>query len=416
MLGLSFDRITFNYGTDPIFSDLTWEVHDDRVVGLIGPNGCGKSTLLRLMAGEIVCDSGAIARRKGITIGFLHQEPQLDPGRTVWQVVFSSFTRLWQVEEGLGQIERALTDPKIYGDAHNLAQILEKQQKLLYEFDQLGGTRYEGLVRSILHSLGFSDSELLLPVEVLSGGQRKLAALARVLVNQPDMLLLDEPDNHLDLKAKTYLERLIRNYAGGVVIVSHDRYLLDLVVDEIVELEDGRLTGYPGNYSEYAFEKQMRMQRQQQVYQAQQKEITRLEQAAKRLMMWGEIYDNNKFSRRGKSILKNLEKVERFDKPVLNRKRMGLELAGWVGSNKVLEIVDLFKSYPSSLPAVDETIILGGINLLIRRGERVGLVGPNGAGKSLLFRLLLDQESPGSEKLSLARVSRWAITPSSTRL
>ena len=158
---------------------------------------------------------------------------------------------------------------------------------------------------------------------MLSGGQKKLVGLAKLLVIQPDVLLLDEPDNHLDLAGKAYLERFIRGYNGAVIIVSHDRYLLDLVVDEIAELEDGRLTHYPGNYSEYAFEKQTRLLRQQQLYQAQQKEITRLEQAAKRLLTWGQVYDNDKFVRRGQNILKRLEQDGRIEKPMLERQTHG---------------------------------------------------------------------------------------------
>jgi ATP-binding cassette subfamily F protein 3 len=256
-----------------------------------------------------------------------------------------------------------------------------------------------------LLGLGFTEEDLDLPVQVLSGGQKKLVGLAKLLVTQPDLLLLDEPDNHLDLEGKEFLEKFIRAYKGAVIIVSHDRYLLDLVVDEIVELEDGRLTHYAGSYSEYAFEKQMRLLRQQQLYQAQQKEITRLEQAAKRLLTWGQVYDNVKFIRRGKNILKRLDRLERIDQPVLERKQMGLELNGWRGSNKMLEIVDLDKAFaaPATDPGApdDQAIILAGLELLIWRGERVGMVGPNGAGKSLLFRLILGQEPPSGGEIRI---------------
>jgi ATP-binding cassette subfamily F protein 3 len=212
--------------------------------------------------------------------------------------------------------------------------------------------------------------------------------------------LLDEPDNHLDLEGKDFLANFIRNYPGAIVIVSHDRYLLDLVVDEIVELEDGNLTIYPGNYSEYVFEKHTRLMRQQQMFQAQQKEITRLEQSAKRLLTWGKMYDNNKFIRRGKNILKRIERIDKINRPVLERKRMGLELSGWRGSNKVLEIRDLYKIFDTPITTnpsfnklgVSETIIFAGLNTTVWRGWRVGLVGPNGAGKSLLFRIVLDEE------------------------
>jgi ATP-binding cassette subfamily F protein 3 len=224
--------------------------------------------------------------------------------------------------------------------------------------------------------------------------------LAKLFVIQPDLLLLDEPDNHLDLAGKTFLEELIRTYKGGVVIVSHDRYLLDVVADEIAELEDGRITLYPGNYSEYAFEKQSRLLRQQQLFQAQQKEIDRLEQAAHRLLIWGRTYDNEKLIKRGRSIQKRLERMDRIEKPVLERRRMQLELNGWRGSNKVLNIQNLDKVFESG-DGAGETIVLAGLDLLIWHGERVGLVGPNGAGKSVLFRLILGEDRPSGGAISI---------------
>jgi len=398
MIAVNLDRVSVSYVSEPVFENLSWEIHSDRCVGLVGPNGCGKSTLLHLIAGELISDTGFAVRRTGLTIGYLQQEPWLEPGRTVWEEALAASTELAHIEAELGHIDAQLADPTVHGNEKALTQTLDRQEQLLDEYARLGGPGYHSLVRSTLRSLGFTDIDLDLPVEALSGGQKKLVGLAKLLVTQPDLLLLDEPDNHLDLDGKAFLEQFIRSYKGAVIIVSHDRYLLDLVTDEIVELEDGRLTHYPGNYSEYAFEKQMRLLRQQQLYQAQQKEITRLEQAAKRLMTWGKVYDNAKFSQRGQSIIKRLEKIERVERPVLERKRMGLELAGWRGSNKVLEIIDLDKAFPvtSTEPAEsdEETVILAGLDLLIWQGERVGLIGPNGAGKSVLFRLILGQEPP----------------------
>ena len=405
MIAVNLDRVSVTYIADAIFTDLSWDIHDDRCVGLVGPNGCGKSTVLKLIAGELESDTGFVVRRKALSIGYLRQEPALTPGHTVLQETLAASSELRRIEADLARVEDKLADPTVYGDERKLQRALERQARLVEAFEKLGGPGYEGRVKAILRSLGFADDAFALPVEALSGGQKKLVGLAKLLVVQPDLLLLDEPDNHLDLAGKRFLEAFIRNYRGGVVIVSHDRYLLDVVTDEIVELEDGRLTRYPGNYSEFAFEKQQRLLRQQQRYQIQQKEITRLEQAANRLLIWGRGHDNEKLIKRGKSILKRVEKIERIDKPILERKRMKLELKGWRGSNKVLEISDLDKVFPAvrtgSPAAADENSVLAGLNLLVWHGERVGLVGPNGAGKSVLFRLILGEETPSRGQIKI---------------
>jgi len=391
MIAVNLDKTAYTYVSTPIFDGLSWEIHDNRTVGLVGPNGSGKSTLLRLIAGELTADAGFLVRKKGLTIGYLHQDVQLTPGRTLLQETLAASSELSAIEVELAAVEASLADPAVYANEKLLARALGRQEKLLDQFASLGGPNFDGRVRSTLRGLGFVPADFDLPVEVLSGGQKKLAGLARLLLLQPDLLLLDEPDNHLDLAGKSFLERLIREYRGGVVIVSHDRYLLDLVADEIADLEDGRLTVYPGNYSEYAFEKKSRLMRQQQMFQVQQKEIRRLEQSAQRLLVWGRTYDNEKLIIRGKNILDRLERIDRIDRPVLERRRMGLELSGWVGSQKVLELRELFKSFPS---IEGERVLLDGLNVRLDHGERVGLVGPNGAGKSVLFRMILEQEQP----------------------
>jgi len=204
---------------------------------------------------------------------------------------------------------------------------------------------------------------------------------------RPDVLLLDEPDNHLDLPGKIYLEKLIREYEGTVVIVSHDRYLLDAVVTNIADLEDGKLTVYDGDYSSYAMDKEARIARQEQMFRAQQKEIGRLEAAIKRYAIWGKVYDNEDFASKAKSMQKRLDKMDKVEKPMTERRRMDLRLNGWRGSNKVLELDGVAKSF-------DNRRIFNEINQTIWHGERVGLIGPNGSGKSVMIRMLLGQEHP----------------------
>ena len=420
MIVITLDNVSVTYISQPIFYGLSWEIHSDRTVGLVGTNGAGKSTLLKLIDGTLQSDSGFVVRhsnhRSGeLKIGYLPQEPNFIAGYTVWQETLSANSALTTIDQALDQVETRLSDPDVYGNEGVLAQTLDEQAHLLEEYDKLGGPSYQGRVRSTLESLGFStEADRRLSVDVLSGGQKKLVGLAKLLVTQPDVLLLDEPDNHLDLDGKMMLEELIRGFDGAVIIVSHDRYLLDMVVDEIAEIEDGRLTRYLGDYSEYAFEKQTALLRQQQLFQAQQKEITRLEQSAKRLLTWGRVYDNEKFIKRGQNILKRIERIDRIDKPILERKRMGLALSGWRGSNKVVEINDLYKIFASDAAPSDakspvgeseekaeEKIVLAGLDLLVWRGERVGLVGPNGSGKSVLFRLLLGEEEATAGRISI---------------
>ena len=406
MIAVHLDAVSVTYVAKPIFRDLSWEIHDNRCVGLVGPNGAGKSTLLRVLAGEVRSDTGFVVRKSGLTVGYLRQEPDLTPGCTVWEEALTASADLAAVDAALHRCEQRLADPLVYTDEAALAHALEEQARLVQRYTELGGPGYEGRVRATLHRLGFqTPADLALLTDTLSGGQKKLLGLAKLFVIQPDLLLLDEPDNHLDLAGKAFLEDLIRSYKGGVVIVSHDRYLLDVVADEIADLEDGRITVYPGNYSEFAFEKQARLLRQQQLFQAQQKEIDRLEQAAHRLLIWGRTYDNEKLIKRGKAIQKRIERIDKIDKPVLERRRMQLELSGWRGSNKVLNIQNLDKVFGPGADAGEdsggETIVLAGLDLLIWHGERVGLVGPNGAGKSVLFRLILGTETPSGGTIAI---------------
>lgn len=355
---------------------------------------------MQLIAGELKSESGFANPRGKISIGILHQEPRLDASRTLWEEALTASSKVKELEKAIAKTEAQMGDPKVYSNEKKLARKVEEHAKLLEDFTQIGGPGYEGQIRSTLLHLGFKEHELDLKVGVLSGGQKKLVGLAKLLVTRPDLLLLDEPDNHLDSSGKAFLENTIRNYPGGVVIVSHDRYLLDVVADEIAELEFGRLDLYPGNYSEYAFEKEQRLRRQQHLFKVQQKEINRLEQSAQRLIIWGRSRDNEDLIRRGKSILKRIERMDKVEKPITERKRMGLRLSGWRGSNKVLEISALKKTFPSG-NGQGEAPILDGLELTIWHGERVGLVGPNGAGKSLLFSHILGEETASEGEIKM---------------
>jgi ATP-binding cassette subfamily F protein 3 len=387
MIAVNLTNLKLDLFARPILTKVDWEIHADRCVGLIGANGAGKSSLLNLIAGELTPDGGSITRAKGLTIGYLAQEPRLDPDRTALDEALSAHMELHAIEADLQRLEMQLGDPAVYGDEKALNRALDQQHHLLLRFEELGGANYEKRVRETLRGLGLDEADLALKCAALSGGQKKLIGLAKLLITQPDLLLLDEPDNHLDLAGKAFLERTINDYHGAVVIVSHDRYLLDRVVDEIAELEAGRVTVYPGTYSEYAYDRQMRLARQQQLYDVQQREIGRLQAAAKQLLMWGRQYDNEKFIKRGKAILGRIEKLDKIERPTLEPRRMDLQINGWRGSQKVLEIKGLAKSF-------GDAALFDGLALLIRHGERVGLVGPNGAGKSVLLKIVLGEIEP----------------------
>jgi ATP-binding cassette subfamily F protein 3 len=401
---VNLDTIVHRYGSQSVLDGVAWEIQAGQKIGLVGPNGAGKSTLLRIIAGEIKPDSGFVYRHKETRIGYLAQEPALDPERTVWEEVMAASEDLVRVEAELRRFEARMADPDVYREEAVLERVLAAHARAQAQFEELDGYRYENRAREALRTLGLSQNDFDLPVSALSGGQKKLVGLAKLLAvgadaSSPDsagrsLLLLDEPDNHLDLAGKAYLERFIDSFPGTVIIVSHDRYLLDRTVTHVAEMEDQRLVLYLGNYSAYAVEKQLRLLRQQQRYEAQQKEIARIEAAIARFEHWASLVVDERHARQARSRRKMLERMEQVEKPILERRRMGLQLNGWRGSQKVLEILDLDKVFPAPLKGGDEQIIMVGLSLLLWHGERVGLLGPNGAGKSVLFRCILGQEEP----------------------
>ena len=395
MIVISLNNASLVLGARPLFRDLTWEIQHDQRVGLIGPNGAGKSSLLKLITGEYQPEPGGqLVKARGVTVGCLAQQPELEPGQTAFEAALAGNPRVAELEAELGRIESRLAEPAVYGDERALARALEQQQQRVDEFQALGGEGYAGRVREVLRGLGLSDDDRGRKVELLSGGQKKLVGLARLLQARPSVLLLDEPDNHLDLAGKAYLEQTISGYPGAVVIISHDRYLLDAVVTHITEIEDGRLNTFTGDYSAYRLDKEERLARQDVMYRVQQREITRIEATIKRYSVWAKVYDNEKFAKRAQSIQKRLDKMEKVDRPILERRRMDLALTGWRGSNKVLEMTQVRKAFGATTP-------LRGVDLLLRHGDRVGLIGANGAGKSVLLRTITGQVLPDAGQIRI---------------
>ena len=383
MISVSLNNITLILGARTIFSGLNFEVQHNQKVGLIGPNGAGKSSLFKLITGEYQPEKGgSVVRAKGVSVGYLPQEPTLDPNQTGFDAALDGNPRVMEISKELASVEASLGEEAVYGDEKKLMRALERQQQLLDEYQSHGGDQYPERVRGLLRGLGLAEGEEDKPLRLLSGGQKKLIGLARLLLSGPDVLLLDEPDNHLDLSGKMYLERFIQSYPGAVVIISHDRYLLDAVVTHIAELEDGRLTLFEGDYSSFIIDKQQRMARQNELFNIQQRQISRIETAIKRYAMWAKTYDSEKFAKRARAIQNRLDKMDRIEKPLMERRRMDLKLSGWRGSQKVLEYKKVSKAF-------EKRRVLQDVSFVLHHGERVGVIGPNGTGKSVLLRLAL---------------------------
>jgi ATP-binding cassette subfamily F protein 3 len=409
MISLQLSNTTLVLGARVLFRDLYWEIQHDQKIGLIGPNGAGKSSLLKLITGEHSPEpGGGVVKAKGVTVGYLPQHPEFDPERTALSLALEGNPRVAELEAELDAVEARLGLPEVYGNPKALEKALAAQQRLLEEYETLGGAGYPARVWELLRGLGLPDSDFQKPVKFLSGGQKKLIGLARLLLLRPSVLLLDEPDNHLDMPGKAYLEKLILDYPGAVVLISHDRYLLDAVVTQIAEIEDGRLTTFAGNYTEYILDKEQRLAKQEELFQIQQRAINRMEMALKRYQLWVQVSD--KFASRVRSMQTRLAKVNEMDRPTLERRQMGLDLGGWRGSNQVLELVSVSKAFQNrstegaenadfnksvqSVHSVNKRVVLERVSFLIRHGERVGLIGANGAGKSVLLRLVLGRETP----------------------
>ncbi|GER86839.1 ABC transporter ATP-binding protein [Dictyobacter vulcani] len=383
MLLVQFSKVSKDYAGNAVFDQLDLEVLTGERIGLVGENGCGKSTLLRLMADLDTPTEGTISRKRRLTMGHLSQE--IDPrqhARTVFEVVqevSDEFTAHLHYQQ---QLEKQMADPTIISNADALEKVLDAYGKAQERFETLGGYMVEHKAKAVLTGLGFSASSYDQKVGSLSGGEKKLVNLARILVQTPDLLLLDEPDNHLDMDAKRWLEDYIRDYPGTVVIISHDRHLLDHTVKKIFQLEDGTIDTYTGNYTAYVKERQLRLQQRYEYYLTQQDEIKRLEASLVQLREWAKM--NDKFAGRMHNMEKRIARIKEdlAEKPVLVRNKMKVQLDPERSSKKVLEVKRLEVSIGSRL-------LCKPFDLTIMHGERIGIVGDNGSGKSTLLKMLL---------------------------
>jgi ATP-binding cassette subfamily F protein 3 len=390
---MNLARVGVSLAGRPIFNNVSLELQMGQRIGLVGPNGAGKSTLMKVMSGELApdgssegaSDGGDVFRASGLTWARLEQEPELVYDRSVLEEALTALPEMALVDRQLRQLEEEMATPDIYGDPSRLNKVLDRHARLLDEEERLGGRRYQSRVEAALDSLGMGEDRWSIPVQSLSGGQKKLVLMAKLMVRSPQLLLLDEPDNHLDIPAKRHLEKTINLYQGCVVIISHDRYLLDEVATHIAELENGSLNLYQGNYSAYKNERELRRLRQQQLYAAQQKEIARIEAAIARFEQWAAEVVNERHIKQARSRRKMLERMDKIDR-VVDARRVNMDLEGWRGSNKVVELQSLRKTLP------DGMLLWHDVSYTLWHGDRVGLVGPNGSGKSMLLRQILNPE------------------------
>jgi ATP-binding cassette subfamily F protein 3 len=383
--------ITRAHGDRTIFADLSWTIEDRARIGLIGPNGSGKSTLLRTIAGVEPPEGGVVTRPRTVRIAYLTQE-QEPSDVPVMAALLGARPDLAAIEQDLVAVGQRLADPAVSADMPALTRVLDEQQRLLHAFDQAGGHRLHNRAEGLLRELGIPRDHWELPVAALSGGQRKLVGLATCLIGDPDLLLLDEPDNHLDLERKEMLERLLADFDGAVVIVSHDRYLLDDTVDRIAELEPAaggaRLRLWQGNYSAYVVQKEIALRRQHQDYTSQQKEIARLEAAVKRFELWARLVVDERHIKQARNKQRQIDRMEKVERPVLERRRMALSFRPRIRGGAIAIRLE------HATFGFDGRPVIRDAELVIQNGERIGIIGPNGSGKTVLLSLMSGERGP----------------------
>jgi ATP-binding cassette subfamily F protein 3 len=375
-------NVTKSYAGVPVLTGASCAVEPGQKIGLVGRNGAGKTTLLRILGGLEAPDDGQVVLRPGGTAGYLPQVPAVEESRTLWEEAASAFAAVRAAERRLRDAEARLALPEVHTDEAVLADALDEYGRLRDLFERSGGFTYEADIRRTLAGLGFQEEQWARPLASMSGGQRARAALARLLLTAPDLLLLDEPTNHLDLDALEWLQAFLQNFRGAVLMVSHDRYLLDAVTARTFELDAGRIEEYPGGYTAYLAEREGRRARQQELFERQQEEIAALEEYIRRNRA-------GQKSRQAKSREKRLEKMVRIQAPRVVRGPAFRLDAARRGPQVVVRLRNLGKRY-------GEAAVLSNVSLEVRRGERIGVIGPNGAGKTTLLRIIAGLEPPSA--------------------
>lgn len=370
-----FQNVTFEFGARAIVEEATWHIQPGERIGLIGYNGTGKSTLLKLLVGEYQPSAGTVERSRTTSVGYLHQDLlSFDTNDSILQVALSAFEKILQLEK---EIEVLGIELEKTGDEKTLHEYSDK----LHELETLGGYNIHHQTEEVLQGLGFANADLNRPYKEFSGGWRMRVLLAKMILQQPDLLLMDEPTNHLDLPSIEWLEKYLLHYQGSVVIVSHDKYFLNRMVTKIVEVYQQQLHIYNGNYDYYEKEKAIRVEMQQKAYENQQDYIRQNERLVERFRAKASK------AAMAQSIMKKLDKLERIEDAEIERPNIRINFRVDKTPGKVLvELNNVSKAF-------GDNVIIENSSIEIDRGDKIALIGANGKGKSTLLRIIAGVES-----------------------
>lgn len=378
MIQISVCDASINFGWGNVFDNITFDLKEGERIGLVGKNGCGKSTLLRTIIGEETLSSGHCAIKNNCKIGYFKQFENEYMNTKVREVMEYEFLEILSLREKLNDIENQLCSP-----ACDFDSVLPLYDKYQNEYENKGGYSLEVKIEKAINQVGFSKEYLDREFSSLSGGEKSLIIFARIMMNNPDVLLLDEPTNHLDLNTVEWLESFLKGYRGAVLVVSHDRYFLDKVVDKIIEFNNNRSSDiYFGNYTAFVVKREEKIKRNQEEYDNQQREIASMKQSIATLKDWGNRGGNLGLHRRAESIQRKLDKLDKLNKPILDKQILvDFKDTGRSGKD-VLILKDVSKTF-------DTTKVLKKVNMHIQYGQKIGILGANGAGKSTLLKIIL---------------------------
>lgn len=384
MIVLSCNNLNKSFGIDSILENVNFTVNEYDKIGIIGVNGTGKTTLFKIISGIYGYDSGDIYTSKDCEIGYLEQNTNFHSENTILEEVLEVFKGVIEMEKYLRDLEHKISEESSNTNSTTLEKLMNEYSNKLEAFSDMNGYGYKSEAKGVLKGLGFSDEDMDKPISILSGGEKTRVLLGKLLLKKPTLLLLDEPTNHLDSEAIEWLEVFLKQYKGTVILISHDRYFLDQVVNRIFEIHNKKLKTYNGNYSDFikasAIEKELELKK----FEDQQKDIKKQEKSIERLKAFG----REKHLKRARSKEKALAKVDVLDKPEAYRKKAKIEFNPSVTSgNDVLQLRDISMGY-------GERILFKDLNLDIYRGEKVALIGANGIGKSTLFKIIMNEITP----------------------